>query len=346
MSGPEEMQPRAPQGDMEMKILFCGLDYHTYTRSIIAEMELLGATVRYVDIQPRGFGCQVLRITSPQAYSKYRDRIHQEAIRESEAIAYDQVVFLQAHQINLENLSRLREQQRKAQFTLYNWDSLAIHDYRAQARLFDRVLTFDQQDAQGNQFGYLPLFCQRSMQSLRRGLALPRTTYMVGNISKIQRYKAVEVFRDYCRNTGIEFRQHLKVTPVVWSQLVRAGIWPKTISFRSISTAGFNEMIEASAAVFDFANHTQTGMTMRLMESLCAGKKILTNNKWVKQEPFYSPDRIHVFDELNFDGVDDFLRKPLAEPDADFSEYHVQHFTRQLLGMAPLSPVQPMICNQ
>lgn len=301
-----------------MKILFFGLDYHTYTRSIIAEMEGLGATVKYVDIHPRSFGCQVLRITYPEAYRKYRDRLHREAVRESEAVTYDHVVFLQAHQISLENLSRLREQQRKAQFTLYNWDSLAIHDYRAHACLFDRVLTFDPEDAEEFKFGYLPLFCQRSMQLLRRDKALPRTIYMVGNISKIQRYKAVKVFRGYCRKARIEFRQHLRVTPVVWFQLMRAGIWPHTISFRSIPTSRFNEMVEASVAVFDFANHTQTGMTMRLMESLCAGKKILTNNKSVKQELFYSPDRIHVFDGMNFDGIEEFLEKPLAEPNADF----------------------------
>jgi hypothetical protein len=93
-------------------------------------------------------------------------------------------------------------------------------------------------------------------------------------------------------------------------------------------------MIETSLGVFDFANHAQSGQTMRMMESLCTGKKIVTNNAWVKREPFYSPDRIHVFNDLDFSGVADFLRIPLTDQGNDFSEYHIQNFTRRLIGLA------------
>ncbi|MBL8480672.1 MAG: hypothetical protein JNJ60_00630, partial [Rhodocyclaceae bacterium] len=238
--------------------------------------------------------------------------------------------------ISLANLARLREQQKNAQFTLYNWDALSNHDYRPQAPFFDRVLTFDRRDAEQHGYDYLPLFCQRSMQGLRRDRAQPGTLFMVGNIVKPQRYAAVEAFRTYCGAHGLTFHQHLKISPVVWAQLRRAGVHPTGISLRSIAGDAFRDMIETALGVFDFANHAQSGQTMRMMENLCTGKKIVTNNAWVKREPFYSPDRIHVFEGMEFGGVADFLRTPLADPQAEFAQYHIQNFTRRLLGLEAL----------
>ena len=318
-----------------MKILFIGLDYHTYTRSIIAEMAALAADVTYVDIQPRSLWFKVLRTVGRAGYDRYLTGHHARAIEASRGIAYDKVVFLQAHQMSIANLSRLRDLQPQAQFTLYNWDAISNHDYREQAPLFHRVLTFDRHDAGTQGYGYLPLFCQRSMQGLARHRAQPGTLFMVGNVVKLQRYQAVEAFRDWCAAHKLTFRQHLKISPVVVAQFLRAGVVPRGVSLASIDAAAFREMIETTQGVFDFANHAQTGQTMRMMENLCTGKKIVTNNTAVTEEPFYSPDRIHVFKGLDFSGVETFLQSPLAQPDADFPQYHIQSFTRRLLGLDP-----------
>jgi hypothetical protein len=323
-----------------MNILFIGLDYHNYTSSIVAEMRNLGMSVEYFDIQPRSIFFKSIRTVRRSVYDGFLKKHHEKFIAQSKFILYDKVIFLQAHQMSLENLALLRHVQRNAEFTLYNWDALTNHDYRLHAPFFDRVLTFDRRDAGEYEFGYLPLFCQRSMQGLCRDRADPGTLFMVGNIVKPQRYRAVEAFRAHCNANGLEFRQHLKISPVVWTQLFRSGIWPAGVSLRSIDSAAFRELIETSQGVFDFANHAQSGQTMRMMENLCAGKKIVTNNVWVKREPFYSPDRIHVFDGVDFSGVADFLCSPLAEPGADFSEYYIQSFTRQLLGLDELLSIK------
>lgn len=320
-----------------MNILFFGLDYHVYTQGIIAEMRGAGASVTYVDIQPRSTAFKILRTLGRAGYDRYLDRHHAAAIEASRGTAYDKVIFLQAHQISPGNLGRLRELQQGAEFRLYNWDALSNHDYLAQAPFFDRVLTFDRVDAETHGFGYLPLFCIRGMQGLARDRATPRSLFMVGNVVTAARYRAVEAFRRHCADQQLVFRQHLKISPVVLARFWRAGLRPEGVSLRSIARPAFREMTETSLAAFDFANHAQSGQTMRMMENLCTGKKIVTNNTWVKREPFYSPDRIHVFEGLDFSGVADFLDTPLADLDADFTEYHIQGFTRRLLGLDPLA---------
>lgn len=319
-----------------MKILFIGIEYHNYTDAILAEMEHLGAEVTFVDIQPRSLPFKALRTLARPLYEHVVQRHLRAAVSVAESIAYDKVVFLQVHQMALETLEALRRAQPQAEFSLYNWDSIATHDYRAHAPLFDRILTFDRRDAAKHGYGYLPLFCIRPWQERVERQVSTRSVYMVGNVVGLARYHAVEAFREYCLRERVLFRQHLKISPVVLIQALRAGIRPRGVTLKVISEQKFREIIETSNAAFDFANHAQSGQTMRMMESLCAGKKVVTSNVWVRQEPFFSPDRIHVFDGLDFSGVAEFLDRPLVDPDAQFPEYHVQMFTRRLIGLEPV----------
>jgi hypothetical protein len=319
-----------------MNILFIGLDYHDYTSGIIAEMSKIGDMVKYVDIQPRNIAFKTFRTAARSVYDAYLQSYHRAIIESCKDTEYDKVVFLQAHQMCPENISRLREAQKKAEFTLYNWDALSNHNYLPQAPFFDRVLTFDRCDAEQHGFGYLPLFCIRALQDLRRDRAEGGSVFTISNIVTQRRYDAVREFRSFCTQNGLDFRQHLKISPVVWAQLLRAGTPPTGVSLRSISPAALRSMVETSTGVFDFANHVQSGQTMRLMENLCAGKKIITNNSWVKREPFYTGDRIHVVEGLDFSGVPEFLNTPLLNGAATFEEYYVQNFTKRLLGLHPI----------
>ena len=53
------------------------------------------------------------------------------------------------------------------------------------------------------------------------------------------------------------------------------------------------------------SNH---GTTKRLIENMCAGKKIVTSNATVRGEKFYSEDQFLVVEDLDFSGVKAFLK--------------------------------------
>lgn len=315
-----------------MKILFIALHYHHYTQQIADEMRLLGHEVSVHDIMPRSFAMRSLRVMAPE---RWQDRIdaHHLAILELErGNQYDLVLFNQVHQMSQKTLGEFRATFSGAKFTLYYWDSIANHNYLAHVHAFDRVLTFDPADAQTHGFGYLPLFCSRTFQKLARRQRDARTVYFVGNVVNPRRYEALVAFRAYCAEAQIALQEHAACTPPAWLGIAKGGTFPTGLKFGSISRSGFIDMVETSAATFDFANHHQSGFTMRVFENLCAGKKIITNNPRVQAANFYSPDRFLVFQDFDFSGVQDFLESPLADEAADFPEYHIQRFTRHLVG--------------
>ena len=313
------------------KILLIGLPYHNYTAAIVDELRAQGHEVSFHDIQPRDLLMKTLRVSATRWYRHRIDAHHRRILAAEQGKRYDLVLFIQVHQMVLPVLESLKSDQPDAQFVLYNWDSIGNHDYRAHLHVFDRVYTFDPQDARAQGIGYLPLFCIPSFLGLSKRDQERKAIYFVGNIVSIQRYQAVQAFKAYCQQQCIVFNSFLACTPYVLTLLLRAGHWPTDLSMRSIAHARFVDMIETSTTVFDFANHQQSGYTMRTMENLCAGKKIITGNPGIAAEPFFSDDRILVFDNLDFSGVKAFLDRPLRVPDADFPEFHLRSFVARLV---------------
>lgn len=316
------------------KLLLIGLRYHDYTAAIIDEISRQGFEVTYHEIQPRTVYLKTLKVLSLAAWQSSLDAHHRDILERERGTSYDCVLFIQAHQFSLENMRALREQQWQARFVLYNWDSITTHDYRRHLDCFDQVFTFDPDDAATLGVGYLPLFCVRAFQDLQQRDQQDRCAYFVGNIVSVQRYEALSTFKQHCAKEGIHLRSFMACSPLVYTRLLRAGHMPGDVSFRSIPQAQFVDMIERSTTVFDFANHRQAGYTMRIFENLCARKKIITNNARILREPFYSEDRIHVFEGLDFSGVKEFVQRDLVEPERRFDQFHIQSFVRTLLGAA------------
>lgn len=320
------------------KILLIGLDYHNYTKEIIRELTELGHEVTYRDIQPRDFLTKTIRIIVPRLYKKRLERAHL-AILDSEAgKQYELVLFIQAHQMDTSTLQRLKTSLPQAEFVLYNWDSLSNHDYRPQLPFFDRAYTFDSFDAKQLGIKYLPLFCIKAFQNLNKRNQETQKIYFVGNIVSVQRYEAIQAFKHYCKKEQIDFNCYLACTPFVLWRLLLNGHRPWDVKLRSITQSNFIDMIETSTTVFDFANHKQSGYTMRTIENLCAGKKIITANPLIKSDYFYTADRIHVFQDMNFSGIREFLNLPLQDPYQKFEEFHLHNFVKALLGQKTASP--------
>lgn len=317
---------------MRKKILLIGLNYHHYTSEIVRELELQGHEVRFYDIQPGLPWLKVLRKFSPERYQPALDRYHASIVAAERGKSAELVIFIQAHQMSPENFGALKRVHPSAEFVLYNWDAVSNHDYRPYLVFFDRTYTFDPLDAQTLGIHYLPLFCIRAFRELPHRDASGKAVYTVGNIVNPARYEAIKQFERFCQGHGLKFQSYMMASTHAYALLLRRGYFPYDVSLRAIPEADFLELIETSSIVFDFANHRQTGFTMRTIENLCAGKKIITNNPTVTRESFFTSDRIHVFKELDFEGVLEFMDEPLRDPAATFPEFHLDNFLRRLVG--------------
>ena len=72
--------------------------------------------------------------------------------------------------------------------------------------------------------------------------------------------------------------------------------------------------VKASKCVIDILPEEQTGLSLRPLEALFFNKKLITNFKYIKKYPFYSPFRIFILGEDNINDIKKFM-----DSDLDFT---------------------------
>jgi len=314
------------------RILFVGIDYYGYTARIVEEMRAQGHSVSFHSMELYGFWHKVAKRYARPRFARALEQHHAAILATERGNAYDMVVFLQVHEMAESMLAAFRAAFADARFVLYNWDSLRTHDYRRFLPYFDRALTFDGDDAATLSIDHLPLFALPEYFAARRDRPKRWDLYFVGSVVTPARLRAIRSLSRFAESTGLRLRTHLHCSAAGKLMLLRRGLWMPGLTGRSVTQGEIIDMMEQSRAVFDFANHQQAGYTMRFIENLCAGMKIVTSNGRVMDEAFYSPDRFLVLeDTMDFGAVRAFLEVPLAA-DRDFERFSLRSWVHELLA--------------
>ncbi len=290
------------------RVLYIGLDYYHYPKMICQEMVNIGYQVDFFPIEPRSFFYKASRYVAKKSYKKNIDKYHKRIIEETKSIHYDKVFFITSHFMSNGNLNALKKAHPTAQFIAYHWDSISQYDYLETTPFFEKVYSFDREDCEKHGFNYLPLFASGNYSKEMQNKVKPSLDiYTVGTIVQPERYILVNEFREFCMKNNITFYFYLKVTPVTFLRLLMKGIIPKNVSFTSINTEKLKSIISRSRAVLDVTNHKQSGLTMRIIENIYIGKKVVTTNKNIKLENFYSPNQVLILPVERFEIFKSFL---------------------------------------
>lgn len=67
----------------------------------------------------------------------------------------------------------------------------------------------------------------------------------------------------------------------------------------TLSYAEVVELVQQHDVIVEIMNGNQAGNTLRLKEAVCYNKCLLTNNPFVQESPYYHPDFIQIFKEVD-----------------------------------------------
>ena len=101
-----------------------------------------------------------------------------------------------------------------------------------------------------------------------------------------------------------------------------------------IGYADYLRLAECSVALLDIAQEGQLGFSMRVMEALFLGKKLVTTNKHVADAPFYESGNVFILDLANPDiaALSDFINKPFRPYElADVEYYSVRSWVSRFM---------------
>jgi hypothetical protein len=287
-------------------VLIISPSFFGYEVAVKNKLEEWGAVVRIVDDRPTN-----------SSLTKALIRIHKDLLKTKIAEYYEgvavqtvddqfDVVFLlnpEALPTSFLDLCKLRWP--GAYYVMYMWDSVSNRKHTLDfAPYCDRVFTFDRDDAAAHGFSFMPLFYLDAYGAVRQG-EKPNYKYdlcFMGTAHS-DRYPIARDVRNWCCERGLScfFYFYVQGKSMYWVNSFRSkGAMPgmDEVSFTKMGVADIVGVVTTSRAVLDIQHPKQTGLTMRTLETLGAGRRLVTTNLDVRKYDFYHPRQVQVIDRL------------------------------------------------
>lgn len=311
---------------LAMRILFICPKFNGYENLLIEEMWSLDFHVTFFPDKPPGFFYRLLSFFPSRIKDLLIKRYLHTIIKCAENEDFDCVFVVKGTVLDPSFMVSLKNLLPNSKFLMYQWDSsLAHNSYLSISKFFDEVFTFDRLDVLNNNFKYLPLFYSKHYASLKQTQVPDYDLVFVGEYyPDSDRLAIVKKIEKVAKREGLKFKFSLRadlfalIKFILYQQLSISDI--PYISIGRMSQESVVNIYSNSFAVLDIEHHQQNGLTMRTMEVLGAGLKLVTTNKNIYQEDFFNKERIMIIDREKPTLVKSFFqRTPLVPINTSYS---------------------------
>lgn len=262
-----------------------------------------------------------------------------EQIDQLPADSIHHILIIKGEGLNARVVHRLRDRQPHATLGLYLWDSVGnVKGVRNILPLVDAVASFDPVDARDNGWKYRPLFARNVALSAADQAKKDFDWCFVGTIHS-DRHRVITRLREASGDATRNFVFAYFQSPLVLRirKLLDWTLWsapPGTLSTTPMAAADVAAVIARSHAVLDVEHPRQRGLTMRTIETLLTGKKLLTTNKYLLECDLYDASRAQMIDRRAPRIDRAFFDQPvLPVPDALRERYTCVAWARELIDM-------------
>ena len=305
---------------MTSKVLFIGTPYMGLYKEIISEMQRQGYEVdfhaegKFLEdpLNRRGYkGIKKRIFVNAQKFLNQMDEYWRTVLNTPPFDkVYDYLFVLDGQSLHPCIFEILRKRNPKVKSVNYLFDTTkGVYQFNENFKYFDKVVTFDREEANKYGISLLPIFwCQDIMPQ--------RFLYKFFGFGayKKDRYKLFRKISEFAKENKLHSFIKLvgsKTKFFFIKSLARQilGIQNDRISWKEyhsdIVTSNrldlnkFNELLANSEIILDTNAPHQDGLTSRFMQALGNGKKIITTNKSVLLYDFYTPNQIFVVDDMD-----------------------------------------------
>lgn len=323
-------------------ILLIGDPFYGYCNYIKDQLQLIGAKSVYYVEMPLYFGSfrdsinlttLVYWLKDPKIRIHWTERLENELADKS----FDTFFVIEKMPFHKSFFDYLKAKNPNIRTILFLWDTFRTQQsrYLDYLPLFDKVYTFDRDDATKYHLSYFPDFyienkavpvekCKYDLAFV--GTMAPNDTGFRGNVlSAISKFCKAEGFEYffYLRYYGLESKNRLKK----WYNMIR--YWGYYRNIERLKKNGFfynnplslyeyNNIMANTKAIIDLSHRNRQGMTINAITALASEKKLITTNSRIKEEPFYDSQMVYIINEKNPIFDPNFLRSPHKKIDMTY----------------------------
>lgn len=274
------------------KVLFLGIGFYDYDESIKETLTELGAEVDYYTELPNSFRLRIAQKLGKSFVDSIVITRHKYLLS-SCSNDYDYIFIIKGYTLNKEFLLSLKSLNPKAKTILYQWDSLRrLNNFQEIKPFFDKIYSFDRVDCEENdELYFLPLFYRQRLTE-----QIKEFDFDISFIGwyHSDRFRIVKKINDYMTKNNLRQKFYISTGLITFFKLKDPIIKLKALKYND-----YLDIVRRSRVVLDISHPDQTGLTMRTIELLASGKKIITTNSDIVNYDFYNKDNILVIDREN-----------------------------------------------
>lgn len=316
---------------MGKKALVIGMNFYNYEKAIVQELLFQG--FYHVDLfedVPLDYTKKKRLVTETRLkhlISEHQNNI----IKKISNNQYDLILVIVGRFLEKKFLERIRGKCPKAKMILYLWDDVArVENFEEVRNCYDKIYSFDPVDCYQYGFVFLPLFYTPEYKLDRKtkkeydiysALSAHSDRVKIVNRICVQHEKSPFLFYINMGRIGyINFQIHNLLAKNQMDKRMR--LIPKPIDKETN-----NQNMASSKAILDIPFKGQVGLTIRTLEALGSGVKLITTNKSVQYYDFYNPQNILIIDNENPFIPDDFVALPYIDvlPEV-YHKYSLRHW--------------------
>ena len=217
---------------------------------------------------------------------------------ESKGKKYDFFLVIRGNIISNETIAEIHSKylSKNALSVYYSWDSFGNMIHKGSiGNYFMKRYTFDSVDAKNNpDYELLPLFYTSTFVFIKKKDEPKYDLCCVGCLT-LDRYSLVKEIIKNNPNLNICVKLYTPKRQYIVDYLIEKGFRNldfSMITFTSLSQEELADLYRQSKAVLDIPSFTQSGLSMRTIESIGMRKKIVTTNPHIMEYPFYSAENV------------------------------------------------------
>lgn len=281
----------------DKKILFIAPEYFGYEKDIRNKLEEKGANVWYIK-ENIDYGMTLIRLIDAE---KKREKYFSKKIREYQNINFDYIFCIRVNGFSPAIMKEMREIFGKAKVILYFWDSVKnMKNPVAIAEYADRVYSFDRANCIKYGWKFRPLFFKDIYKRIGPDVNFGhKKVFMIATLTP-QRVEITEHLAEIFEKQKIEYELYLYMDKILYLKRKLFNKEYNNIKYSKIINKPMKneeiiEKLKHCNAVLDICHSSQSGLTMRTIETFGARRKLITNNQDIINYDIYDPEKIYIY---------------------------------------------------
>lgn len=296
------------------KILFIGIGFYDYDEHITRKIEELGGKVNYYNDYPKLTKFEYFqKKLFPKLEIEFIEKYYHNIFENIKLQTYDYVLVIKGDNLPECFISKLKNTYTQSKFILYQWDSIKrLQKFNIIKKYFNSILTFDRLDSIKYGYKFRPLFYKDIYLNNEENIK-EYDIFFSGYLHS-DRYAILKKLISNYKNFKIKHHLYMRKIEFIKEQFKKFTKMEELydnnlVNFVSINDFENMKLMAKSKAILDLHHPQQSGLTIRTIESLAMGNKIITTNDDIKNYEFYSSSRVCIVDRNDIKIEGEFLEK-------------------------------------